>query len=578
MTARRATLIVILLLGAMGVASLLAALRMRSPGGATGSASALVLDVPYRLEESEPPDRPLALGPGRRGRLTLHTLVDAIGRAAADDRVGALVLHIDDIGWGWAKLAEVRDALAGFAAGGKPIYASLSGGGEAEYLLASAAGVVAMPPTAKLQLDGLSASVLFLRGTLDKVGVSPNFVHVGRFKSAVEGYTRTGMSAPAREALEALLDDHYRLLVDSLAAARGRTRAYMRQQLDDGPFEAREALARGLIDTLIYRPDLDSLATRQGGERLAMLPFRRYVSRLRRVSRRGTRVALITASGTIAPGRSRVGADGEWILGAETLIESLHEARERRSIRGVVLRIDSPGGDAGASDEIWSEVARCRAKKPVIASLSDYAASGGYYIAMGADSIVSGPATLTGSIGIYGGKMNVLGLLEKLGVKVETVSRGAHAEMFSPFRDFSAEERRRFELHLEEFYRGFVAKVADNRRMSPESVDSVAQGRVWTGLAARERGLVDALGGLETALAMLRAKCGLSSDEALDLERLPRTHVSLFQSLIDGLFADDEGEVSERVGLSGALRTLAAAARFPVGTALAHLPFTITIR
>ena len=578
MTARRATLIVILLLGAMGVASFLAALRLRSPGGATGSASVLVLDMPYTLEESEPPDRPLALGPGRRGRLTLYTLVDAIGRAAADDRVGALVLHIDDIGWGWAKLAEVRDALAGFAAGGKPIYASLSGGGEAEYLLASAAGVVTMPPTAKLQLDGLSASVLFLRGTLDKVGVSPNFVHVGRFKSAVEGYTRTGMSAPAREALEALLDDHYRLLVDSLAAARGRSRAFIRRQLDEGPFEAREALARGLIDTLIYRPDLDSLATRQGGQRLATLPFRRYLSRLRRASRHGTRVALITASGTIAPGRSRVGVDGEWILGAETLIESLHEARERRSIRAVVLRIDSPGGDAGASDEIWSEVSRCRAKKPVIASLSDYAASGGYYIAMGADSIVSGPATLTGSIGIYGGKMNVLGLLEKLGVHVETVSRGAHAEMLSPFRDFSAEEKRRFELHLEEFYRGFVARVADNRRMSPERVDSVAQGRVWTGLAARERGLVDALGGLETALAMLRAKSGLSSDEALDVERLPRARVSLFQSIVDGLFSEDEGEAAERAGLSGALRTLAAAARFPAGTALAHLPFTITIR
>jgi protease-4 len=574
---RRATLIVLLLLGGMGVVSLFAALRARSPERATTSAAALVIDVPYTLEESEPPDRPLALGPSRRGRLTLYSLVDAIGHAAEDDHVGALVLHIDDIGWGWAKLAEVRDALGRFAAAGKPIYASMGGGGEAEYLLASAADVVSMPPTSWLKLDGLSASVLFLRGTFDKVGVSPNFVHVGRYKSAVEGYTRTGMSEPARESLEALLDDHMSLLVDSVAAARGESPAYIRRQLDEGPFEAHEALSRGLIDTLLYRAELDSLAMRIEGERLSALPFRRYLSRVRR-GRHGTRVALITASGTIAPGHSRVGVDGEWILGAETLIESLHEAGERRSIKGVVLRIDSPGGDAGASDEIWREVTRCREKKPVIASFSDYAASGGYYIAMGADSLVSGSATLTGSIGIYGGKMNVLGLLEKLGIRVETVTRGRHAGMLSPFRDFTPEETRRYERHLEEFYRGFVAHVADNRGMSMERADSLGQGRVWTGLAARERGLVDALGGFESAFAMLRAKAGLDPDEALEVERLPRVRVSLVQNLVDGLFQDEESGAAGQSAVSAALRTLAAVASFPAGTALAHLPFAITIR
>jgi protease-4 len=577
--AHRATLIFILLLGATGAVTLLAALRLRSPRAESSSASALVFDVPSTLEESEPPERPLVLGPGRRGRITLYTLVDAIDRAAGDDHVGALVMHIDDIGWGWAKLAEVRDALARFSAAGKPIYASLSGGGEAEYLLASAARVVSMPPAATLQLDGLGASVLFLRGTLDKFGVSPNFVHVGRYKSAVEGYTRTGMSPPAREALEALLDDHYDLLVDSLATARRRSRAFFQRQLEEGPFEAREAWSRGLIDTLLYRPELDSLATRRGRTHLATMPFRRYVDRLRHAGHHGPHVALITASGTIAPGRSHVGMNGEWILGAETLIESLNEARQRRSIRAVVLRIDSPGGDVQATDEIWREVVRCRAKKPVIASFSDYAASGGYYIAMGADSIVSDPATLTGSIGIYGGKMNVLGLLEKLGVSVETVSRGEHAQMLSPFRDFTPEEAQRFGRQLEGFYRGFVAKVAENRRMSPEDVDAVAQGRVWSGLAAREHGLVDALGGLDAAFAMSRARAGLTEDETFEVERLPRVRVSLIQSLFESLFqGEEEGEVSERLGVSGAMRALTAAARFPAGTALAHLPFAITIR
>jgi protease IV len=198
---------------------------------------------------------------------------------------------------------------------------------------------------------------------------------------------------------------------------------------------------------------------------------------------------------------------------------------------------------------------------------------------MGADSIVSRPATLTGSIGIYGGKMNVLGLLEKLGVSVETVSRGPHAQMLSPFRDFTPEESARYQRHLEDYYRGFVAKVAENRGMTTEEVDAVGQGRVWTGLAARERGLVDAIGGFETALAMSRARAGLPKDEELEVERLPRVRVSLIQSLVEGLFApEDDGEASERTGIPGALRALAAAASFPAGTALAHLPFTITIR
>ncbi len=578
MTGHRATLIVILLLAAAGATVLALALRQRSPGADSSSAAALVLDVPSTLDESDPPDRPLAFGAVRRGRLTLYTMVDAIERAAGDERVGAIVLHIDDVGWGWAKLAEVRDALVRFRAAGKPVYASLSGGGEAEYLLASAARVVSMPPTATLQLDGLTATVLFLRGTLDKIGVSPNYVHVGRYKSATETFARRDMSPPAREALEAVLDDDYRLLVDSLASARHRSAAFIRQQLDEGPFVAHEARSRGLIDTMLYQPDLDSLATRRGRARLSTMPFRRYVERIARGGRHGARVALITASGTIATGKSRVGANGEWILGSETLIESLNEARERRAIRAVVLRIDSPGGDVRATDDIWREVARCRKKKPVIASFSDYAASGGYYIAMGADSIVSGAATLTGSIGIFAGKMNVRGLLDKLGVGVETVSRGAHAEMLSPFRDFTADEAQHLGSQLEDFYRGFVAKVAQNRRMSPARVEAVAQGRVWTGLAARDRGLVDAIGGIDRALAMSRARAGLPKDEELDVERLPRVHVSFLQSLFEGLFTDDEGDATEGLGLPEALRALIAASRFPVGTALAQMPYAITVR
>src|SRR6185503_10924998 len=200
-------------------------------------------------------------------------------------------------------------------------------------------------------------------------------------------------------------------------------------------------------------------------------------------------------------------------LGAETLCEALREARRRSSIRAVVLRIDSPGGVSSASDEIWREVERCRRVKPVIVSMSDYAASGGYYIAVAADSIVAEPGTITGSIGVYGGKLNVLGLYRKLGLNVETVSRGRHAGMFSSVRDFTPEETTRYQAMLDTFYRGFVRRVAAGRRLSEARVDSIGQGRVWSGADARALGLVDRLGGVDLAIRMARAKARLPNDE-----------------------------------------------------------------
>jgi len=574
---RRGVLVFVLLLAALGTAVLFGAFSLRSPPASVTSPSVLTLDVPATLEESEAPESPFPFGRLRRGRYTLCTLVDAIQRAASDDRVSGFVLHIDGVDWGWAKLSEVRDALGRFRGSGKPIVASLTRGGEAEYFLASAASVVSMPPTASLQFDGLAISALFLRGAFDKFGVSPNFENVGEFKSGVEAYTRTGMSEPSRQALEALLDDHLRILVDSLAAARGMPADSIRRLMDDGPFDATEARARGLIDTLLYDSEADSLAARGGRRRFATLPLPRYLERLRS-PHAGPHVALVTASGEIVPGRSRVGPGGEWLLGSETLMAALEQARSRRAVRAIVLRIDSPGGDAQASDEIWHEVMRCRRVKPVIASLSDYAASGGYYIAVGADTIVAQAATVTGSIGIYGGKFNISGLLHKIGLSVETVSRGRHAEMLSPFRDFTPEESASFHRHLDAFYRGFVARVAENRQRPAAYVDSVGRGRVWSGVAARERGLVDALGGLEHAFAAARAKADLPADQELVVERYPKVHYSFFQRMLDVYLSDDDEGAVATQPLPEALRLWMAAARFPAGSALALMPFTLRIR
>jgi len=573
MTARRVALFLVVLFGVLGVAVLLAALAVRRPV-TTPAETVLVFDVPMSLEEAQPPSEGNLVDLLRREHPTVWMLSHGIREAASDTRVRALILHIDRMEWGWAKVSEIREAVLHFRRAGKPVYAALDGGGEREYLLASAAGTIASPPLAMLQLDGLTASALFMRGTLDKIGVTPNFAQSGRYKSAVEGWTQGGMSAPAREALQALVDDQFGVLVDSLSTARGIATDDVVRLLDEGPFGAREALARGLIDTLLHRSEVDSMVAVAGEDRRT-LSLNRYLSRLD-PPRGGRRVALVTAVGTIAEGRSRGSSSEGQILGAETLIKALREARNRASIEAIVLRVDSPGGSAQASDEIWQEVKRCAERKPVIASFSDLAASGGYYIAVPADSIVAEPGTLTGSIGAFGGKLNLLGLYRKLGLNVETVSRGRHAGMFSSFRDFSPEESLRFQAQMDEVYRVFLSRVSEGRGRSETEIDSVGQGRVWTGLSARERGLVDGLGGLSSAFAMARARAGIGEDESITVDVYPRVERSLFERLFAEMVADEE--TLEAVVLPPVVRAWLAAASFPSGTALTLLPWSIEVR
>jgi protease IV len=577
MSAGRTIMVFIVLFVVLGAAVLVAALIFEPPAPVTPMGSVLVFDVPRRLEEAPPPPGGNLLELVRRDRPTVWTLSHGIRRAAADSRVKALVLHIDDLEWGWAKVSEIRDAVLEFRRAGKPVYSALAGGGEREYLLASAAGTIASPPLAVLQINGLTASALFLRGTLDKVGVTPNFAQAGRFKSAAESWTRSGMSPPTREALQALVDDQFAWVVDSLAAARRLAPASVVRLMDEGPFTAGDARAQGLIDTLLYEAELDSLATTGTGR--PTLSLSRYLARLDD-ARGGARVALITAVGTIAEGRSHSSPGEGPICGSETIIRALREVRNRSSIRAVVLRIDSPGGSAQAADEIWREVKRCAQSKPLIVSMSDLAASGGYYIAAPADSIVAEAATLTGSIGAFGGKLNLIGLYHKLGLNVETVSRGRHAEMLSPFRDFTPDEAARFQGQMDEVYRLFVRRVSEGRRWPASQVDSVAQGRVWTGLAARRHGLVDALGGLTRAFSMARSRAGIADEQPLTVDVYPRFERTLLQRVLADMVGEEDGQddVLAVAALPPVVRAWLAAATFPAGRALALMPWSIEIR
>jgi protease-4 len=577
MSGRRGVLIVVALLTLVGAGVLTVAMSLRRPVAQGGGASVLVFDVPSDLDEAPSLFGPFSLSGFRPGRLQVHDVVRAIRHAAVDDHVEALVLHIDGVDWGWARLAEVRDAVLAFRATGKPVVASLAGGGEREYLLASAARTVCTPPTAQLQLDGLALSATFFRGSLDKLGVTPNFAQVGTFKSGTESYTRTSFSAPAREALDALLDDQYALLCDSIGAVRGLDPDTVRAIFDEGPFTATEALAHGLVDTLLYDTDADSLAMRVGSRRLPAITLARYLDRMP-APRGSDHIALVVASGTIAPGKSREDPMDGRVLGSETLIQALREVRTRRAVKAIVLRIDSPGGSAQASDDIWREVVRCSEAKPVIVSMSDAAASGGYYIAMGGDLIIAEPSTLTGSIGIYGGKLNVEGLYRKLGMSVETLGRGRHATMMSGFHDFTDEERAVFERHLREFYLGFLDRVASNREMTRAQVDSVAQGRVWSGLAAYDLGLVDGLGGLDEAFSSARERAHIAEDAEVVTDVYPRVEHPFLSRMLEDWLQDDERGAETRVRLPEVMRAWLVAASFPAGAPLALMPWSIEIR
>jgi protease-4 len=576
MSVRRGVWTFIAVLTLAGLAVLFASLRLSQPASSGAASSVLVFDVPSDLEESELPFNPFALDILRRNRWTLYRAIRGLEHAAEDPHVSALVLHIDEVDWGWAKLAEMRDALLEFRESGKPVYACLAGGGDPEYFLASAAGWIAMPPTANLQLDGLSQSVLFMKGTFDKLDIKPNFASAGRFKSAVESYTRTEMTSDSRAALEMLLDDEYRVYVDSIAVARDMSVEAMHSLLDEGPFSSQEALESGLIDTLVYDAEADSMALADLDEDVPTISFLQYASKLP-ARRGGPRIALIAASGAITGGRSRYLPDEGMVMGSETIVEALEEARTRSSIKAVVLRVDSPGGEMPASDDIWRAISRVREAKPVVVSMSDLAASGGYYISAGADRIVAQPTSLTGSIGIYGGKLNLLGLYRKLGLNVQSIGRGKHAQMMSPFSDFEEDEGKIYQQQLEDSYRVFLDRVSEGRGISVEQADSIGQGRVWSGIAAWEQGLVDTLGGLRTAFDVALDEAGLPHHRGYRVELLPKEEHSLIERLLADWF-DDSQDFTPGLPLPRVVRAWMAACRFPAGVSLALMPYSVEIR
>ena len=516
---------------------------------------------------------------------TVRSIVDNLRKARVDSRIRAVLLKptgFDSPFWG--KVQEIRDAVLEFRKSGKPVYAYLEYGGDREYYLASAADRIFMLPSASLDLSGVATYEIFLRGTLDKIGAIPDLHHIGDYKTAVNTLTQKGYTPAHKEMDESLNRDLYDQLVRGIADGRKKDEAEVRRAIDDGPFLADAALRAGLIDDVAYE---DQVHEKLGSTRRERQMDGDDYARISTGSlglNRGPRIAVIYAAGTINSGKSGYDPINGAVAGSETLIEYIRQARRDRSVRAIVLRIDSPGGSASASDAIWRElmVARNeRADRPLVASMSDLAASGGYYIAMPAQVIVAQPSTLTGSIGIFGGKVVTGGVYEKLGAHIESTSIGRHAEINSPVRRYNPEELTKLQEQLQAFYDQFIEKVADSRHTQPEKIDAIAQGRVWTGRQAKQNGLVDQLGGLDRAVLVAKQRAKIPVDTEVELAVYPprKSFYELLSEQLSG--AGEQMAVSAWMsanltkGEVEALRTLRGPlAMFRRGEPLALMPFT----
>jgi protease-4 len=507
----------------------------------------------------------------------LPAVLEHLRKAKADSRVKSVLIVPTGLQAPlWAKVQEVHDAIVDFRKSGKQAIAFLEYAGEKEYYLATACDRIVLMPGASLDVNGLATYEVFLRGTLDKIGLYPDILHIGDYKTAYNSLTEKGYTPAHREATESMTRDLYDQLVRGIADGRKKSEDEVRALIDEGPFTPDEALRVGLVDDLAYEDQIDDRAL--GGKSLTRLEtddYARVPARSLGLNR-GPRVAVIYATGVISSGRGGYDPLSGNVLGSETIIKHIREARKDPAVRAIVVRIDSPGGSATASDAIWRELVITRDEKkdrPLVVSMSDLAASGGYWIAMAAPYIVAQPGTLTGSIGVITGKFVTGGVYEKLGANIDGVSFGKNANIASPARPFNDSERAKIEAMMQDTYDEFVEKAAQARNMPPEKLDAIAQGRVWTGRQAKAVGLVDELGGLTQAIAAAKQRAKIAADSDVEIIVYPPRR-SVYELLSEG-FRSEESLLTV-IGLAAderrALGTLAAPLLFRTGEPLALMP------
>ncbi len=475
---------------------------------------------------------------------TLDEVRSIFERAARDDRVAGVMAVIKQVSMGYAKAQEIRSAVGALRDAGKWAMAYMDTAGEVQaangtYFVASAFDDLTLSPAGDVNLTGVIATTPFLRGTFDKLGIYPDFDHIGKYKNAKDVYTEKDFTDAHREATTALVEDLFRGLVEGVAASRKKTAAEVEALVDRGPFTGREALEAGLVDHLAYYDEFREAAEHRNGGKLRTLNWKEYLKRTKRVGAGRHRIAVVHGTGLVLQGKSGYDPNLGFVMGSDSVAGAIRRAREDKSVKAIILRVDSPGGSAVASDIIWRETQLARKEKPVIASMSDVAASGGYWVSCGADRIVAEPSTITASIGVVYGKFVLKGLYDWIGLSHGQIQKGRNANFWSDLQPWTPEQKEGvYWKFMNRIYEEFLAKVAGGRGMTREAVHEIAQGRVWTGRRAKELGLIDELGGFPEAVKLAREMAKIPEAEGVRFLDLPEKP-SFWESLWGG-----DGEAS----------------------------------
>ena len=521
-------------------------------------------------------------GEGLFGDLKPHLrdLIDRLDKAAKDDKISGVVLRLREATIGLAKADELRAAVGRVRKAGKKVYAEVHSASTLDYLVAASCDQIVMPESGSLLITGIQAEVIFLKGLLDKLGIQADFIQIGDFKGAAEPLTRNNMSPEFRAQYEAVINDYYEHIVESIAKDRKIDPTEVKKLIDTGLFSAESALDAGLIDRVAYedqwRAELknelgaDDLALERDYGRkkpedfsgmagmMKMMEMLMGGDQQRAKNSKNDKIAVVYIVGAIMTGESATSLFGGATVGSDTIVRALRQVEDDPKVKAIVLRVDSPGGSALASDLIWREVVK--SNKPVLVSMGDVAASGGYYVSMGAKKIFVEPGTLTGSIGVVGGKLALRGLFDKIGVNSETIKRGKTSGVLSFTDPFSLEEREAWKRLMLATYHQFTSKAAQGRHMDLSKLEGLAQGRVFTGRMAVANGLADKLGTLDDAIAEAKNMAGVKSDEKIDLLILPKPK-GILETLLGGSTIEAEAravapELVEAVQSGATLRKL----------------------
>jgi len=472
-------------------------------------------------------------------RLTLRDVVDAIDRGAGDDRVVGMIAKIGAAPMGMAQTQEIRDAVQRFRAHKKFAVAYAEtfgefGPGNGAYYLATAFDHIYLQPSGDVGLTGIIMESPFVKETLSKLGVTFHGDHRYEYKNALNFYTETKYTDPHKQAMTAIMTSWFNQMKEGICLARQISPEKFQALVDVGPYLGKEAVDAKLVDGLAYRDEVYGKVKSQAGDGAELLYLSKYLNRAGHPHDRGKTVALVFGVGGVTRGKSDYDpVQGSQSMGSDTVAGAIRAAAEDKDVKAILFRVDSPGGSYVASDTIWREVVRARQSgKPVIVSMGNLAGSGGYFVAMAADKIVAEPGTITASIGVLGGKMLTSGLWDKVGLSWDEVHQGDNATMFTGTHDYTPAEWGRFQAWLDRVYVDFTSKVAEGRKLPQEKVLEIAKGRIWSGQDAKNLGLVDELGGYDTALKLAKKAAGVSASDEVRIVVFPRPK-SFYESVIE---------------------------------------------